>query len=431
MKKNLKSVFVIFLIFLLFTGCSNISIPSPYINQKSASSSTESSELSETFSSTYKENSENSKDSKNSEISVISEISENSENILDTSFVYDLDKKYFVNQLDNRMFKNFIGVYKAAMQFENSAEFKEPITSNELDIIMYLLNYECPEIMQISGSYYPEYTDEYCTDVSAVSFDYIMEEGEYNKALEQVNDFLNDMKKQLDGKSDFEKEKYVYDYIVDNCIYNDQEKFTGSVYGILAEKRGRCEAISKTFEWCMREMDIECMIVVGVPLWDNTSAYSSHSWNIVKINGEYYGVDITIDNIRFSEDDDKYILYGFYNVDEDMMNRTRVPNMLYNNLLSIPRCESLDENYHIRNNQYIGDSNDIKYSLAKILNDKFDGKTEMISIRFKNQEDYNMTIDNIDQWITDIMLEIADMQYNYKTYYDDLSYSIVFDIKVV
>ena len=192
-----------------------------------------------------------------------------------------------------------------------------------LDKLMQLLNYDCPELINVTGDYSPIYIGNDDRYVSGVGLYYNMDNQEYEKCRNELSDFIDDMKSSLEGKSDYEKEKYVYDYIFDNCMYDEYTDNSGSVYGALIEHKARCEGISKSFMLCMRELGIDCITVVGVPLWENNGAYSNHSWNIVKVDGNWYHVDITADNVSDEFNPDTSPLYGFMNSDDEFTYQSR------------------------------------------------------------------------------------------------------------
>lgn len=351
-----------------------------------------------------------------------------SEGSINTSLIYNFEQKYFVGKLTDDMLKNFIILYSAISNFDKSVDFTEPIESSELDTLMYLLNYDCPELMQISGNYYPEYIDKQYSAVSAVTFEYIMTQDEYKNNIKELGVFFDELKDVLKDKNDFEKEKYVYDYLFNTCIYNETDKFSGSVYGAIIEHKGRCEALSKSFMWCMNELGTECMTILGEPKWDSNSLFASHSWNIIKIDGNYYNVDITLDNISAENSGRTPPSYGFFNVDNKTIFETRTINPIYKNL-GIPECNSLDKNYHIVNKQYIDAGTDIRSELKKIITKKLGDDYNNISIKFASKADYEFSADNLDNLISNIIANVSEKPDGYSAYFNELSYTLVLYVK--
>lgn len=111
------------------------------------------------------------------------------------------------------------------------------------------------------------------------------------------------LKKEInDSMSDYEKELAIHDWITDNSSFDysvfsrssEQEFENGSdtPYGVLIEKEGMCHGYSSTFQLFMDILDIECITVYGIP----NSNGVEHSWNMVKLDGYWYCVDVAWDD---------------------------------------------------------------------------------------------------------------------------------------
>lgn len=357
--------------------------------------------------------------------SLTNTVSENSDDMpVDTSTIYDIKSKYFVKKLNQNLLANFIELYNSVTEFKESVDFKYPIKTDEFNTLMFLLNYDCPELIQMSENYFPTYSNQKQTAVSSVELRYCMNKEDYIQAKKEIDIFLSELKKNVLEKSDSEKEKYVYDYILKKCKYNDTYEFSGSAYGILIKNNGRCEAICKAFMWCMRELNVECISVSGSQNWDMKSIYSDHSWNIIKINGEYYHLDLTVDNLMQNDSEKIPPCYGFFNVDDNSINQNRKINTVFTSL-GVPECTSLKENYHIINKLYVGDMTDIKSKVYNILKNNVKKSSDNISIKFKNKADYEQATKNIDKWINEFCDKNKYNKFTYKKYYNPLSHTIV------
>lgn len=101
--------------------------------------------------------------------------------------------------------------------------------------------------------------------------------------------------------TDFQKELAVHDWIVEHGSY-DQTVHNNPVhsgrtgyrdpYGILVGGYGNCLGYSTTFQLLMDLCDVECITVVGAAF----DSLESHAWNMVKLDGEWYCVDVTWDD---------------------------------------------------------------------------------------------------------------------------------------
>lgn len=97
--------------------------------------------------------------------------------------------------------------------------------------------------------------------------------------------------------SDLEKEKFIHDYIINNCRYdskaadniNDFSESKG-IYGTLINKKAICGGYSSTFQLLVSSLNIKSIKVVG------TSDGVAHAWNMVNIDGKWKYVDVTFDD---------------------------------------------------------------------------------------------------------------------------------------
>jgi len=113
--------------------------------------------------------------------------------------------------------------------------------------------------------------------------------------LNKVKDIVSQVIK--DSMTDYEKELAIHDYLVLNYKY-DYENYKNetipdqsyTVYGLLINGTGVCQAYAETTELLLNVVGIECEMVIG------TSKGESHGWNIVKLDDEYYMLDVTWDD---------------------------------------------------------------------------------------------------------------------------------------
>lgn len=102
-----------------------------------------------------------------------------------------------------------------------------------------------------------------------------------------------------DGMTDLEKETAAYGWLVENVDYDwslqDVLEETGrrafGPYGGLVDRAAVCLGYATSFQLLMDMSGVECITVVGSCV-RNTG---DHAWNMVKLNGEWYCVDVTWD----------------------------------------------------------------------------------------------------------------------------------------
>jgi len=125
--------------------------------------------------------------------------------------------------------------------------------------------------------------------VSTVTPHYIS--GYDSKLFEtELNDALSFAEPDM---TDLEKAIAMHEYLGATCEY-DRRLYSGNMpnasytpYGVLVNKQAVCQGYALTYKLLMDKLGVECYMVIS----DNMD----HAWNMVKIDGEYYHVDVTWD----------------------------------------------------------------------------------------------------------------------------------------
>lgn len=145
---------------------------------------------------------------------------------------------------------------------------------------------------------------------------------EDRKIYEQAEKVLNEVVK--DGMSDYEKELAVYAWVVNNVDYDwnhqdrmkttPRESFTP--YGGLVNHKAVCLGYATTFQLLMDLAGVECITVPGAAF----SSREDHAWNMVRINAQWYCVDVTWDaNYREQGGASHQEDWSYFNVTSDYM----------------------------------------------------------------------------------------------------------------
>lgn len=124
-----------------------------------------------------------------------------------------------------------------------------------------------------------------------------------NMNLSILNAAEDVIKKEIKADmSDYEKELAIHDWITgwssfDYSVFGHSssdgfKEGSDTPYGVLINREGMCHGYSSTFQLFMDMLDIECITVFGKP----GSNGVEHSWNMIKLNGEWYCVDVAWDD---------------------------------------------------------------------------------------------------------------------------------------
>ena len=176
------------------------------------------------------------------------------------------------------------------------------INTNDIVDLYFKIAYENPRLYYVAKHSFswnkdnldnvayimPTYTE---TDASTVQSTL----GGIDEETENILFLIND------NMSDFEKVMTVHDYIVLNYEYDLAEQVNDT--SMMVTKCGMCEGYSSVFKLIMDKLGIECSYT--------SSDKMGHAWNLVKIDGEWYHIDVTWDDPtynRFARADHQYAL---------------------------------------------------------------------------------------------------------------------------
>lgn len=139
---------------------------------------------------------------------------------------------------------------------------------------------------------------------------------------------------------DYDKLKYFHDYLVLNCENDTESAYGDTIYGTLVQKKALCEGYAKTFSYLCNLAGIENAIVTG-------KTTVPHMWNMVKLGGNWYHVDVTWDNSDDSlhERYPNVILYQYFMVTDSVIKNNHT---IWTYPAEPPKANGRNENYFVR-----------------------------------------------------------------------------------
>lgn len=164
------------------------------------------------------------------------------------------------------------------------------------------------------------------------------------------------------GMTDAEKVKAIHDYIIQNCSYDDahvdsgKDGYWSSAEGPLLKDKAICSGYTAAFRVCMDALNIPNSSIDG-ELSDGTS----HAWNLVQVDGNWYHIDLTFDDPTFPKkiapkNIDMFVSYEYFLVnDQKMIDNGRrwhmewlgegYENMIAESYANTPVCSSSSDKY--------------------------------------------------------------------------------------
>ena len=223
-----------------------------------------------------------------------------------------------------------------------------------------------------------------------------------NEVDEKVDYVVKNFKEKYikDDYTDYEKEAAVVSYLINNCVYDyelyyDREHTSMDgffAHGALVNNKAVCSGYAEACQLLFDSIGIECHTI--------SSSELNHAWNVVKIDGKYYQLDVTwIDCNNISD-------FSFFNFsNEDKLHYADDINGMewYN------KCNNIDPK--------AGYVRDYSITLNKVLKADEDEKCYLEDLYGENRQEINLSCRNIVQgWM--------DEDYYYYMKYEDEKYRI-------
>ena len=246
------------------------------------------------------------------------------------------DRYYYsiLSPADKQVYKK---IYDGIKNFETAISVSK--TTEPLLNIIQFIGRDNPHIFYVDFSQY-NYSQNLLGTTVNLTYWYTKQEAD--EINEKVHRVLQKMLSRVNGATDYDKEKSVHDLLIENVLYDmsalqnlhKHSPRSNSILGVLFYKTAVCEGIAKVTKMLLNLLDIKCIVATGM------AGGELHAWNIVKIDGKPYHLDVTWD-INLS--DKKSFRYDYFNLmDKDIL-LDHSPTVKY------PACISNQDNYFIKN----------------------------------------------------------------------------------
>ena len=181
------------------------------------------------------------------------------------------------------------------------------INSNELNDVYNALMYDHPELFWLDTKY-----SCICDESNLVLKIFI----NYTNVIKKINVARNEFDKEVDKivdeakkyKTDYEKELFVHDTLINKISYDSDEEDDQSAYQALVVGKAVCVGYSKAFQVVMNKLGIPAYYIVG-------EIDENHAWNLIELEDGFYNIDLTFD------DGNDRIYYKYFNVNEQMITK--------------------------------------------------------------------------------------------------------------
>ena len=197
-------------------------------------------------------------------------------------------EEYYFNQIPSELNEIYRELYERLKNYEDSADLYASVSAKDFWTAYYSVLADHPEFFWVGTS---AQIKESALTRKVVGY-------EISTTVEKKN--RDHLRASLEAAadeciagisseaSDYEKIKYVYEYLINTTDYDAGSPNNQNIQSALLGHNSVCAGYSKAFQYILHRMGMFCTYVTG-----KTTDGSDHGWNMVRIDGVYYHVDVT------------------------------------------------------------------------------------------------------------------------------------------
>ena len=269
--------------------------------------------------------------------------------------------RYYYNILNEDEKKIYKAIYDGILHYKNQVKVPDVSLSDQRVAYVYkAVLWDNPFFFSVGEHAMQKAVSQ---DKQSISITRLCDENTEKLYREKVQRVVNKILNipGLKEMSDFQKEVFVHDFIINNVEYDHTlgdggkrlEPYT--VYGVFVEKKAVCEGIAKAVKLLLNLLDVKCIIV------DGTVDGERHSWNIVKLKDFSYNLDVTFDMGKVSNNG--HMRYDYFNF-RDADDTRRV----LDNEHRMPKCSAIEYNYVIKAGGFVSNKERLILYMENCLN---------------------------------------------------------------
>ena len=320
----------------------------------------------------------------------------------DTEWDHGGIEEYYFNNLPSEYNEIYRELYSRLSAGENSGDLYARTDADHFWKAYYSVLADHPELFWLDSSAEIQ-SNTFSGTVVRYSASTVVEpekREEMRKALEEAADACI---AGIDpGFSDYGKIKAVYEYLINETDYDADAKDSQCVQSALLGHASVCAGYSKAFQFILHRMGYFCTYITGT-----IEGGGDHAWNIVRIDGNYYHVDVTWGDPVFATEQEEgtgisLMNYNYLCCTDEEIGLTHKAG----DAIPLPACTEDYYNYYKLNGMYY-ESWDYDQVYNALMDSVYSGRSSIV-LKFGSKEAYetaryelfeNSMINDADQYL--------------------------------
>ena len=294
-------------------------------------------------------------------------------------------ERFFYSQLDERQQEIYRQLRDGVARSDEEIQI-ETDNGQEVHDIYRLILFDYPEFFWITGASSTtvyQWSDGRTYIVFVPEYGHTGTDKERMQAAidEVVEAFLGDVDPAL---SEYEVVRAVYEYIILTTMYNLDAPDHQNIYSVFVNRESVCAGFSRAAQLLLNRLGIFATYVTGFAYVPGVSdAPVPHAWNLVRVYGEYYYLDVTWGSPNFQDGSElghSGIVYDYLLVNEEKLFRTHTPA----EGLVLPVVTSLRHNFFVMNGMFYDVADEER--VLEAMNESIQNQEDWVAFKFATPE---------------------------------------------
>jgi hypothetical protein len=292
-------------------------------------------------------------------------------------------------------------LYVELLQIIKAYAFKTIVSSlstAEIDKVFQCVSNDHPEIFYTHGYYTTSYTLDDVVKKIAFAASYTVGTNERDRRQRYIDAYVRECLQGMPiGADDYQKVKYVYEYIIQNTEYDLTSLDNQNICSVFLYGRSVCQGYAKATQYLLNAVGVPTTLVTG---WAIDG--ERHAWNLVIVDGEFYHVDSTFGDSSYNPASDyphdpdtanqwresvMSLNYDFLLITTAQLERTHIIEAI----VPIERATSMRNNYYIREGLWFDAVDEAK--LQALFNREIEKGSRYVTLKSADNHVYTAMMD--------------------------------------
>lgn len=274
------------------------------------------------------------------------------QNIIKDSSIQVQHSAYCYEQLSDKEQTLYADILQALLERTEDAVVAADTEEAAFAKVFQCVMNDHPELFYVDGYTMTSYQENGRVTGQSFCGSYLYSEAETAERMAQMEQKVQKIQKGVpaDG-SEYEKVRYVYEYLVKNTDYVLGCEDNQNICSVFLNGRSVCLGYAKAAQYLLDRLGIYAILVSGT-----VEGGQEHAWNIVQIDGSYYHMDVTWGDASYiasngqqlAKEQKPQINYEYLCVPDEQLLRTHC----IKNIVPVPVCDSMAANYYVQEGVY-------------------------------------------------------------------------------